>query len=324
MASTQRTRRNVKGRRCVALFVAVAALSASATAAAAPRLAVRPLIKTNLPLGDVVAANGHILYVAEHTGQIEVGGLDGSRPRPFVDLPREGEEVRCVQSPGKTRFAPGLYCHTAANNIYRVTPSGRVRLFARLPERRTSDGALAFDTSGRFESTLLAATGRSDDHHGGAVYAIDAHGAVAKLGSYPGPGGAENAAIAPEGFGTASGELLLTTDTPSREGRLVAFAPNGHTHVLAEIRDDGLNSLAVLPRRWNGRRSGVLIADTLSRTAWFVPARQLRQYAGDVLVAAELRGWLYVIEPGHPSRATRLDTNLTRSHYNFEGAAVIP
>jgi hypothetical protein len=170
----------------VALFTAVAVLSTSAAAAAAPHLNVRPLVKTNLPLGDVVATDGHVLYVTEHTGQIEVGGLERSRPKPFVTLPREGEEVRCVPSPPNTRFAPGLYCHTAANNIYRVTPSGRIRLFARLPERRTSDGALAFDTTGRFESTLLAATGRSNDHHGGAVYAIDAGGVVVKLGSYLG------------------------------------------------------------------------------------------------------------------------------------------
>jgi hypothetical protein len=307
----------------VALFTAVAALSTSA-AAASPHLNVRPLVKTNLPLGDVVATDGHVLYIAEHTGQIEVGGLEGSRPKPYVTLPREGEEVRCVPSPSKTRFAPGLYCHTAANNIYRVTRSGRVRLFARLPERRTSDGALAFDTSGRFKSMLLAATGRSNDHHGGGVYAIDSRGVVVKLGSYPGPGGAENAAIAPKGFGTAAGELLLTTDTPSREGRLVAFAPNGRARVLAVVRGDGLNSLAVLPRRWGGRRSGVLVADTLWRTAWFVPAQQLRRYVGDVLVAAELRGSVYIIEPGNPYRTIRLETNLTRSHYNLEGAAVIP
>jgi hypothetical protein len=314
----------VKRRGYLALFTALAALSASATATPAPRLTVRPLLKTNLPLGDVVATDGHVFYVAEHTGQIEVGRLDGSPPKRFVTLPRAGEEVRCVPSPRKTSFAPGLYCHTATNDIYRVTPSRRVRLFARLPERRTSDGALAFDTSGRFESTLLAATGRSNDHHGGAVYAIDSRGVVVKLGSYPGPGGAENAAIAPAGFGAASGDVLLTTDTPSREGRLVAFAPNGRARVLADIRGDGLNSLAVLPRHFEGRRSGVLVADTLSRTAWFFSAQQFRRYAGDVLVATELHGWIYIIESGHTYRAIRLETNLPRSHYNLEGAAVIP
>ena len=310
-------------RGCVVFCAVVALLSTSAAATASPELNVRPLLRTNLPLGDVVATDGHVLYIAEHTGQIDVGGLDGSRPKPFVTLPR-GEEVRCVPSLPNTVFAPGLYCHTAANNIYRVTDSGRVLLFARLPERRSSDGALTFDTSGGFESMLLAATGRSNDHHGGAVYAIDPHGDVVKLGSYPGPGGAENAAIAPKDFGMASGDLLLTTDTPSREGRLIAFSPRGGVRVLAVIQGDGLNSLAVLPRRWGGRRSGVLVADTLSRVAWFMPSQQLRRYAGDVLVAAELRGWVYIVEPGHPYRTIRLETNLTRSHYNLEGAAVIP
>lgn len=314
----------MKARACVGLFVTLAALSAPATVPALPHLTARPLLKTDLPLGDVVVTGGHVLYIAEHTGEIEVGGLDGSPPRRFVTLPREGEEVRCVPSPPRSWFLPGLYCHTAANNIYRVTPSGRVRLFARLPERRTSDGALAFDTSGRYESTLLVATGRSNDHHGGGVYAIDARGVVVKLGSYPGPGGAENAAIAPNGFGGVSGELLLTTDTPGREGRLLAFAPNGRVRDLAVIRGDGLNSLAVLPDRWSGRRPGVLLADTRSRTAWFLPARQLRRYAGDVLVAAELRGWVYVITPERSYRAIRLATDLTGSHYNLEGAAVIP
>ena len=87
-------------------------------------------------------------------------------------------------------FAAGLYCHTAANDPYRVTSAGRIVRFASLPERRTSDGALAFDTSGRFGFVLQAATGRSDDRRGGAVFAISARGMVSKIGSYPGPGGA--------------------------------------------------------------------------------------------------------------------------------------
>jgi len=75
---------------CIALFTAIVALSASAAAPASPHLDARPLVKTNLPLGDVVATNGHVLYIAEHTGQVDVGGLEGSRPKPFVTLPREG------------------------------------------------------------------------------------------------------------------------------------------------------------------------------------------------------------------------------------------
>jgi len=307
------------------LLAAVALLCAAATASASQRIHVRPLVKTNLPLGDVVWADERLLYVAEHTGAIDESGPRGERPRPFAALPREGEEVRCVPAPTGNGFPLGLYCHTAANNIYRVTATGRIHLFARLPERRTSDGALTFDTSGRFGFALLAATGRSNDHHGGAVYTINPRGTVTKLGSYPGPGGAENAAIAPRGFGPSSGDLLLTTDTPSREGRLLAIDPHGQVFTIATIHGDGLNSLTILPRRWGGRKSGVVIADTRSRIAWLIPATLLRPFAGDVLVAAELRGWIYVVKPANgDDLVVRLKTNLTGSQYNLEGATAIP
>jgi len=309
----------------IIVLAAGAVLSTTASAAGSSRVEVRPLVRTDLPLGDVVATNDHILYIAEHTGQIDQGALGGGSPRPFVTLPREGEEVRCVPTPRATAFPPGLYCHTPANNIYRVTAAGRIELFARLPERRTSDGALAFDTGGRFGYALIAATGRSNDHHGGGVYAVDPRGVVTKLGSYPGPGGAENATIAPNDFGSAAGDLLMTTDTPSREGRLLAFAPGARVSVLATVYGDGLNSLAVLPRRWRGERSGVLIADTRTGVAWFLPARELQPYRGDALVAAELRGWIYIIKPAnHAYQTIRLETDLTSSKYNFEGATVVP
>jgi hypothetical protein len=308
------------------LLAGIVLLCSASTAAASPRVGVRPLVKTDLPLGDVVWTGGHLLYVAERTGQIDQGGPAGGPLRPFARLPREGEEVRCVPAPTGHGFPAGLYCHTAKNNIYRVTGRGRIVLIARLPERRTSDGALAFDTTGRFGFALLAATGRSDDHHGGAVFAISRRGTVTKVGSYPGPGGAENAAIAPVGFGTTSGDLLLTTDKARAEGRLLAMDPRGRVSTIATVHGDGLNSIAVLPvSRWGGRRSGVAIADTRSRIAWLVPAAQLGPFAGDVMVAAELRGWIYVVEPmtgGY--RTLRLKTSLTGSQYNFEGATVIP
>jgi hypothetical protein len=308
------------------LTAGIGLLTAASTAAVPPRVHVRPLVKTALPLGDIAVIDGHVLYVAENTGQIQRSGLAGRPLRPFVTLPRQGEEVRCVPAPTGHGFGAGLYCHTARNNIYRVTAAGRITLVARLPERRTSDGALAFDTTGRFRFALLAATGRSDDHHGGAVFAISPRGAVTKIASYGGPGGAENAAVAPAGFGTAAGDLLLTTDTAGIEGRLLAVNPHGHVSTIAIVHGDGLNSLAVIPdSRWGGRTAGIAIADTRSRIAWLVPAAPLRSYAGDVMVAAELRGWIYIVKPYSGGyRTLRLTTSLTDSHYNLEGASAIP
>ena len=308
------------------LVLGIAVLCSASAAAATPRVDVRPFAKTDLPLGDVVWTGGHLLYVAERTGQIDQGGPGGGPLRPFVTLPREGEEVRCAPAPPGHGFPAGLYCHTAQNNIYRISSGGRVVLFARLPERRTSDGALAFDTIGRFGYALLAPTGRSDDHHGGAVFAIGRRGAVTKVGSYPGPGGAENAAIAPTGFGTASGDLLLTTDKARSEGRLLTMDRRGRVSTIATVRGDGLNSLAVLPAaHTNGLRPSVVIADTHSQVAWLLPAARLRPFAGDVIVAAELRGWIFAVEPvAGGYRTLRLRTSLTGSQYNLEGAAVIP
>lgn len=304
------------------LLAAGIGLLAAASASAAPPVHVGPLAKTALPLGDIAIAGSHVLYIAETTGQIQWSGLGGGPLRPFVTLPHPGEETRCVPAPAGHGFPVGLYCHTAGNNIYRVTATGGIVLFAKLPERRTSDGALAFDTTGRFRFALLAATGRSDDHHGGAVFAIGPSGAVSKVASYPGPGGAENAAIAPAGFGTAAGDLLLTTDLARREGRVLAVDARGRVSTIATVHGDGLNSLAVIP---GSRTAGIAIADTHSRIAWLVPATPLRPYAGDVLVAAELRGWIFIVEPyGGGYRKVRLTTSLTASHYNLEGASAIP
>lgn len=310
-----------------ALLAAGLGLLTAVSASAAPQLVhVRPLAKTTLPLGDITVVGRHVLYVAETTGQIQRSGLAGGPLRQFVTLPHPGEETRCVPAPTGHGFPAGLYCHTAGNNIYRVTAAGRIVLVAELPERRTSDGALAFDTTGRFRFALLAATGRSNDRHGGAVFAIRPGGAVTKIASYPGPGGAENAAVAPSGFGTAAGDLLLTTDTPRIEGRVLAVDPHGRVSTIAVVHGDGLNSLAVIPDSRRGdRTAGMAIADTRSRIAWLVPATALRPYAGDVMVAAELRGWIYVIEPDNGGfRTVRLTTSLTDSQYNLEGASAVP
>ena len=52
--------------------------------------------------------------------------------------------------------------------------------------------------------------------------------------------------------------------------------------------------------------------------------RQACAFAGEVLVASELRGSFYIVEPGDPYRTIRLGTNLKGSHYDLDGAAVIP
>ena len=81
-------------------------------------------------------------------------------------------------------------------------------MFATLPAPYppAADGALAFDSVGRFGYRLVAATGRSGGAKpaGGAVYAIGPHGGVHRVGSYAGPGGADELVIAPRQFGSVA------------------------------------------------------------------------------------------------------------------------
>jgi hypothetical protein len=42
------------------------------------------------------------------------------------------------------------------------------------------------------------------------------------------------------------------------------------------------------------------------------------------MILGEIGASVHIIEPGHHYPTIRLETNLTRSHYNLEGAAVIP
>ena len=111
------------------------------------------------------------------------------------------------------------------------------RVFASLPAPYppAADGALAFDSVGRFGYRLLAATGRSGGAKpaGGLVYTIDPHGHVQQVGSYAGPGGADELVIAPRRFGSVGGDALLTVDAGPSGGAVVALDPSGRTRTIA-------------------------------------------------------------------------------------------
>ena len=124
------------------------------------------------------------LYVENTTNVVWAAG---PRLTKFASMPKIVEETRCRLSPGTHGFSAGaVYCHAPDNVIYRISASGKVNVFARLPDTTISDGALAFDTFGAFGFRLLAATGRSGTAtvDGGTVYAVAASGAVSKIGVY--------------------------------------------------------------------------------------------------------------------------------------------
>lgn len=319
-----------------ALALAVVMIAAAPTPASPLRF--RVFAHTSLRLTDVTWTGRRFLYVENTTNRIAAAGPSGAPLHPFATLPRQVEETRCAVALGGHGFAAGdLYCHAPDNTIYRLSADGkRVAVFAILPHAPhapRSDGALAFDAVGAFGYALLVATGRSGgaSARGGTVYAIDAAGHVRAIGRYQNPGGADEIAVAPARFGTASGQVLLAVDAGT-SGALAAMDAHGRARTLLTL-PDGPNPLVVLaPGRTapaGSARAGLYVADTLSRAVYLATAAALRPYAGAVLVGSELRGLFWVVRPrGSGFAALPLPTTLTgprhtTTKYNLEGAIYI-
>jgi hypothetical protein len=314
--------------RCLAL-VATAALLATAGASASP-LTFRVYADTGIGLTDVLWTGESFLYLENTANTIWQAGPTGAPLRQFASMPRQVEETRCVLSPGAHGFAADeVYCHAPDSTIYRISADGSsMTVFARLPETATTDGALAFDTVGRFGYTLLAATGRSGgaEPAGGTVYAIGADASVHRVGNYAGPGGADEIAVAPARFGPAAGSVVLTVDAGS-SGRIVLMDAAGATNTIASL-PDGPNPIAVISARAAHPRKvpspGLYLTDTTSHKIFFAPASQLALHVGDLIVGSELKGLFWIVAArGRGYRTFRIAATLPGTSFNLEGATYI-
>jgi hypothetical protein len=311
-----------------ALAAAAALLAVAASSAASPTLRFRVFSRTGIALTDVLWTGKQFLLVENTKNDLHVLDASGKLRGVFADLPKMTEETRCVLSPGTHGFpADVVYCHTPDNKIYRISPDGqKIEVFATLPETATSDGALDVDRVGLFGYGLVAATGRSGagQPSGGAVYVVDAAGDVRKVGSYD-AAGADEVMVAPKGFGSASGQALLTSDAGD-SGSVVAMDARGRTRTIAQL-DDGPNPIVEIgkPGGADGAQSGFYVVDTLSKNVYFLPAEELARYAGKVLVASELKARFWLLEPDDKGfKTTRLATNLRGGKYNLEGGRFLP
>jgi hypothetical protein len=314
----------------VRLVVLVLLLPVAAAAAAGPRsLQLRVFADTGVRLTDVVWTGSRFLYVENTTNRVFAAGPQGAPVRPFASMPNVVEETRCRLSPGAHGFVAGdLYCHAPDNTIYRIGPDGTVSVFAKLPDSSVSDGALAFDTVGRFGYALVAATGRSGaaQPSGGDVYAIDPAGAVRHVGSYSGPGGADEIVVAPARL--AAGELVIAVDAGDH-GTLVLMDARGRTRTIATLPDgpDPLAIVAATPRHPHASPPpGFYFTDTGSNDVFFVPAAQLAPYVGDVIVGSEVKGlfWVVRLRPhGRGLQTLLLPTSLPPATYDLEGATYV-
>ena len=267
------------------------------------------ITKTTQKLDSVVWTGKQFLYVQNTKNTVWAAPPAGRPLQRFATMPKLVEETRCILSPGSRGFSRGaIFCHSPDNKIYEISPDGsKVTVFATLPAPYppAADGALAFDSVGRFGYRLLAATGRSGGAKpaGGRVYAIDARGDVRRVGGYAGPGGADELVIAPRRFGSVAGDALLTVDAGARGGAVVALDPSGRTRTIATL-PIGVNPIAPIPKlprpteRTRAPFPGLYLNDDKTGYTYMAPAASLASYAGDVIVGTESpRARFWVLKP---------------------------
>ncbi len=313
-------------------LLAAAALAAgvrTAAPASPPTLAFRVLATLGAHMDSVLWTGTRFLYVENTTNTVWAAPASGGPIQQFATMPNLVEETRCVLSPGTHGFAPGvIFCHSPDNKIYEISADGSsVSVFASLPAAYppASDGALGFDDVGDFGYRLVAATGRSGaaTPAGGLLFAIDPSGAVQQVGSYGGPGGADEVVVAPRGFGSVAGDALLSLDAGAGGGAVVAIDPSGRARTIARF-SDGANPLVVIPAvpaAGGVPAAGVYLTDDESPYVYFAPASELAGFAGDLLVGTENTAQFWIVEPhGRSFRALRVRHNLRGRHYSLEQA----
>jgi hypothetical protein len=305
---------------------ALALFAVLLTSASAPPIHATVFDHTGLRLTDIVWTGDRFLYVENTTNAL---WTKGSPPTLFASMPRVVEETRCKVSPGAHGFPAGyLFCHSPDNVVYRVRlADGAVSVFARLPTKAIADGALDFDTVGKFGFRLLAATGRSgaSSRRGGTVYAVSAGGAVQQIGSYSAVGGADELIVAPARFGAASGQIVLTADA-GKSGSLVLMDERGRTRTVAKL-PDGPNPIVAIPTRPHatpGAEPGLYATDTNSTNVFFVPAAKLSRYAGSLVVGSELRGLFWTVTASADGLSVkRIPLTLPGKGFNLENAIYV-
>jgi hypothetical protein len=308
--------------------------AAPGQAPATPTLRFEVITKTTQKLDSLVWTGRQFLYVQNTANTVWAAPPAGHPLTQFATMPKLVEETRCVLSPGRHGFPPGtIFCHSPDNKIYEISRNGSsVTMFASLPPPfpPASDGALAFDTVGRFGYRLVAATGRSGGPlpAGGLVFTIDPHGQVQRVGSYVGPGGADELVIAPGEFGSVAGDALLTVDAGA-SGGVVAIDSSGRTRTIATF-PEGPNPIAPIPKlpgrtgRTRAPLSGLYLNDDLTGYTYLAPAASLARYAGDVIVGTEARAHFWILKPrGNGFAKIPLRDNLPAGTYSLEQAIFV-
>ena len=307
----------------------------TAANAARPPIKLRVYANTGEYLNAIVWTGTRFVYVQNTANVVWEAGAAGTPLHRVSSMPKLVEEARCVLSPGAHGWPAGaIFCQAPNHVIYELHADGTSpTVFATLPaaDSTASDGAIDFDRVGRFGYRLVAATGRSGaaTPAGGEVFTVDPSGAVARVGVYDGPGGADEVLVAPASFGSAAGDALLTVDAGKTAGALVAMAPDGSTRTIARF-PFGPNPIAAIPptttlRTAGSPPAGLYITDDTNPNVYFAPASSLARYAGDVIVGAEDSAQFFISASHGDDFTTRVvPNNLGLGSFSFEQAIYVP
>jgi hypothetical protein len=320
----------------LALTVGLAAHGATAAKKPPVKRVPPPFLKfelfssTGLPLSDLTWTGERFVYATETEGTFSVSGPTGSPVTPFATIPSEIEEVRCRPSPGTHGWPAGfVYCHAPHGLVYRLAADGSVTQFAAIPENDKQDGVIVFDQAGLYGYAMLVTTG-GPNGDGGTVYALAPDASRRVIGSFAGPGGADNLELAPAQFGAASNQLLIAIDYDNgaggAAGRVLAMSPTGAVRTLVNFKE-GLNPIAVVGRGDAPRgaaRAGFYATDAITKTVYFLPASVLARYPNTVIVGTEKTAHFWLVRAGNNSKFAqlRLKGNLEQMSgtWNLEGA----
>jgi hypothetical protein len=148
----------------LAMLCCLAGAHPARAALPAPSLQFQQFALTTLPQDAIAWDGSAFIYGGENTRTLMTSDADGQGVKPFIKLPANHGEIRCVASPGAHGFpANTVFCAISNGDIFRIGAHDTApALFAHLPTTKATDGALAFDTVGAFGYALVAASGGSD------------------------------------------------------------------------------------------------------------------------------------------------------------------
>jgi len=322
----------------VGVIVALAAVSGAGVGwarAPQPKLSFRVFADTGKHMNTILWAGTQFLYGENTANTIWAAPVAGLPLHQFASMPNMTEETRCVLSPGTHGYpADVIFCHSPDDKIYEISGDGaKVGVFATLPapSGSVSDGALDWDSVGRFGYQLVAARGRSGSGNplGGAVFTVSSAGAVKQVGTYSGPG-ADNVMVAPAGFGSVGGQALLTLDAGADSGALVAMDASGNRRTVVSLTG-GLNPIAAITptsatvnTKPQKPPPGLYVTNDNNPNVYFAPAAQLTAYRGDVVIGSENKAQFWIVVPhGKSFRAIPVRHSLRGRNYSLEAAMYV-